>query len=337
METHSTQATFPTFLSLALVFLQDLQSQPFVQNVIVNRALSQRASQSAQQLREESNRTSASPQLHTRTRGSNREGCSSLCSVPEILKLGQGPCTGELGPKARVSGPHVDTKSRGRGPPGAQMEPRPGWALRDLCTLLTYCVALRKSIPLSEPRFPQHITWKAPQMARVPELSGVLREVNVPSRANGTEQSPTAAPSHSWNLRTSRPAKPSPGMEAGQALLLLLSTAHTPATGIEPTLGLAHPDFLPPTTSAFQLLASNGPRPKLSFSPCLSKDPTSGRKIWQGHQTLPTGHNAVALISTTTGGKGELRPTMWGLRNPEISQQALPRGLTGFKKPLSTL
>lgn len=49
--------------------------------------------------------------------------------------------------------------------PGAQMEPGPGLSLTDLTLhlgpLLTCCEALGKSLALSEPWIPQHITWKA--------------------------------------------------------------------------------------------------------------------------------------------------------------------------------
>lgn len=53
--------------------------------------------------------------------------------------------------------------------PGAQMEPGPGLSLTDLTLhlgpLLTCCEALGKSLALSEPWIPQHITWKASQTA----------------------------------------------------------------------------------------------------------------------------------------------------------------------------
>lgn len=81
---------------------------------------------------------------------------------------------------------------------------------------------------------------------------------------------PHWAPSHSRGTGKARGpvrlAKTTPG-EAGQASPLLMSTVQT--------LALAHPDLLPPTPSAFQLLAS-GSKAQAITSPCLAKDPLSG-------------------------------------------------------------
>lgn len=90
---------------MALVFLQDLRSQPFVQNVTVNRALSHRASQSAQQLREESNRTSASPPATYKDARLKLGRMQKSLLGPWDTDTQTGPMSWSLGPRSGSVGP----------------------------------------------------------------------------------------------------------------------------------------------------------------------------------------------------------------------------------------
>ena len=213
--------------------------------------------------------TSAAPTLQRRTWGSNGKEYHSLRTEPETLRLRQGPCPGARGPRPGSVGSTQAQRAEIVDiiwcPEGAQTRTdsdRPGLGPGPTAHLLFPSLSL-SFLSTSHGRY---LRWHPHQ-----GLVESVREANVPSRANGTRQCPTKAPSHSCGLRTSRPAEPFLARKPGRS-------CPYPCPQRKPLGGLAHPDLLPPAPCASQLLASNGSKLKPSFSPCLTKDPTSGQE-----------------------------------------------------------
>lgn len=115
--------------------------------------------------------TSAVPTLQRRTWGSNGKEYHCLRTVPETLRLRQGPCPGAWGPRPGSVGSTQAQRAEIVDiiwcPGGAQTRTdsdRPGLGPGPTAHLLFPSLSL----------FPQYITWEVPQMAPAPGLGRVL-------------------------------------------------------------------------------------------------------------------------------------------------------------------